>query len=271
LLRGLRGATDVVIALLLIAVLAWCGLLFWGAYSQHRIAILLNREALAELETSISAQLQGPPYAQTAIIEEALVKLQGAQRDLFDGSSMSFLFQFLSLLLITVGAAILSITFRSYKKTREDADSAERELITTRTHLARYLQGHDNTTLLSVKLAWIHVLGRLYPLFEGSEREELRIMLADLHSDVSRHVADAWRDGAGFDERLFIELILDAAMRSDIELKRLRDAADGPERTALSKILTASAGSLDRLRREGPELLKRSKVQWEAILGADAR
>jgi len=95
-------------------------------------------------------------------------------------------------------------------------------------------------------------------------------MLADLHSDVSRHLEDTWKDGAGLDEKLFIELVLDAAMRSDIDVKRLRDVAVGHERVALSGILDVSAESLERLRREGPELLRRSNVQWSAILGTDA-
>jgi len=108
-MRAFRWVVDILFFSLFVALLLWCAFLLWGAFSQHRICILLNARVLEEIRTDIASQAKGVPAPRKAVTDAQIKRLQDAQKDLFNANSLSFHLQFAVLILITIG---VTCTFR---------------------------------------------------------------------------------------------------------------------------------------------------------------
>jgi hypothetical protein len=254
---------NVIIILLLASVLLWSVFLFWGAYSQHRISIILSENVLEEIRTNIVNQTSG--INTNEIIpktKEAIEKLQSAQKELFDTNTISFIFQFLTLLLVTIGGGVIGLMYNAFTKKQVEAAGLQKQHLRTKKHMARFIKGRNNTLILAVKSAWLHTLGQLYLLSQGNQREALRIMMIDYQSDILRQLEDDLKENDGFEERLFDDIILDAAMKTNLDLKVIKEQVQGVEHDAIERVLQISSQSLDILRDNGRKFVERYKTQW---------
>lgn len=267
-MKAFRIVLDILIFLLLVAVLVWCAFLFWGAYSQHRISILVNKSVLKEIQTDIVNQVKGTQVPlDPNMTDENIKRLKEAQRELFDTNTMSFLFQFVTLVLVTIGVAVLGLMYGAYRRTREEAEKVLKRHDEIQKLMARFVKGRNSTIILAVQFSRLHVFGQMYLLCEWRQREDLRIMMSDHMKDVLRYLEEALQEGEGLEERLFVDIAFDAALKNNLELKRIRDGVQGFEKDAIQRILDMSTECLEILRENGGELVSRFNAQWKEITG----
>lgn len=282
-MKAFRIAMDILIFLLLVAVLAWCVFLFWGAYSQHRISILVNRNVLKEIQTGIVNQVKGAGISLTDeeikrlkqvqvsldpnVTNKGIQNLKEAQEDLFDTNTMSFLFQFTTLLLVTIGIAIIGLMYGLLRRTQEEAAQAQEKYTRITQQMTRFVKGRSSTIIMAVQLSRLHTFCQMYLLCGEKQRDELRVMMYDYHQDILRQLEAALKVGEGLEEAIFVGIALDAAIKNNFELKRIRDTVEGFEKDAIKRILDMSTQCLELLRENGTELVNRFNSQWKEIAG----
>lgn len=285
-MRKQRNIIDVLIALLLAAVLIWCAFLFWGAYSQHRLAVLLNESVLAEIKDNIKNQVKGVPPVLNPKTKEEIAKLEKAQNDLFDTNTISFLFQSVTLLLITISAAVLWLMyrrFRSAEKEMEDAqrkhveilgsmkeevEKAQRERKGIQRVFSSFVVGRNTSVVLGVEYCLLYTLSCLFEAATGNRREALRMMIADYQGEIERNLEDAVREKEGLEHLLF-EIALDMADQVDRTLRRISSPVKGDEKTIIENIIAGNARCRRILRDNGKDFENRYEDQWSKMKGED--
>lgn len=267
-MKAFRVVMDVLIFLLLATVLIWCVFLFWGAYSGHRISVLVNMRALNQIRTDILNQVKGTKVPlDPNVTDKEIQRLKEAQEDLFDTNTMSFLFQFVTLLLVTIGVAVLGLMYREFRRSQEEAVKAQDKYTRIKRQMSRFVKGRSSTIILGIQFSRLHMFAKMYLLCKKKQREELRVMMCDYHQDILRQIEDALREGEGLEEGLFVGIALDAAVKNNFELKIIRDAVHGFERDSIQNILEMSTECLENLRENGAELVSRFNAQWKEITG----
>jgi len=262
----MRTIIDVLIALLLAAVLLWCGFLFWGAYSQHRLAILVNGSVLNEMKDAIANQTSGVSTDLTARCTQEIDRLKEAQEQLFDANTISFIFQFVSLLLITVGASVLAFMYSHYRREQERAENAEKAAKEAVRALPLFIKGRNTTAVLASKYCLLYTLSQFFRTINKKERETVLIIMMDYQGDIQRHLEDALREKEGLEPELH-EVVLDMADRVKRTLFELINTTKGAERAFIKRMHHTSSLCRDILWANGREFVDRYKKQWTKIRG----
>ena len=175
-MKAFRVVMDILIFLLLAAVLVWCAFLFWGAYSGHRISILVNKRVLNQIQTDIVNQVKGTGgRLDPNMTDKGIQGLKEAQQDLFDTNTTSFLFQFVTLVLVTIGVGILGYMYGIYRRAQEEAAKAQEKYAGIRQHMARLVKGRSSMVVLAVQFSRLHMFGMMYLSGDQRQREDLRI------------------------------------------------------------------------------------------------
>jgi hypothetical protein len=91
--------------------------------------------------------------------------------------------------------------------------------------------------------------------------------MADYLNDAFRHLKDALEEGNGFEEGLFIDVLLEAATEFNVELKTIRKEVEEPERNLLGYVFDLSSRCLNILRENGVELVNRFNAQCKEMAG----
>jgi len=269
-MKVFRIVMDTVFFALLVAALVWCAFLFTGAYSQHRLCILFNEAVLKEIQTNLLDQAREDVLPNTRVITAREInQLKQAQKELFDCNTISLLFQFITLLLLTMGSAVVGLMYGAYRRTEEAASSSQEKYRKIEAILARFVSGRNSSVLLAVKYAWLHMLGEVLPLTSGSQREGIRVMMTDYQQDILNEIEEAFRSGDGLEEGLFVNVTLDAAIKTKQQVRTLRNGSTGFERDALDRLLEMSSQCLERLNENGNEFVRRFNEQWQVITGEE--
>ncbi len=270
-MRVFTTLTDVLVLLMLVGVLLWCALLFTGAYSSHRNTVLLSESVLKAVREDVAQQLSGEDPELGSVAEEQLSRLEDAQKQLLDASTLSFLHQFFTVLLPTVGVALLHSINRSLRKARDAAADAEERHAGIQKHFARFVHGRNRTALLAAQCVRLHALVEIYASCEEGRRQPLRIMISDYLMDTSRQLEAVLRGGKGLEEDLFVNVAYGAVDRVHMELCRIQaEATNEAERRPLGRLVAMSAECLSALRQNGRRLIDTFNTQWAEITG-DAR
>lgn len=169
-----------------------------------------------------------------------------------------FFYNFLFPFLACTSTVFVIIAFYARRLLRYQ-DSEERSL----RRLARIAR--SRTVVLAMQFSRLHTAGQVYLLSKGRQRETLRVRMLDYATDALRHLEDALREGDGFEEGLFIDVMLESATEFDGQLRAVQDEAEGWERSFLAPILDASSRCLQILRENGVELVNRFDAQWKEI------
>ena len=262
----MRTVIDILVALLLGAVLLWCAFLLLGAYSQHRLAILVNADVLKEMKEAIEAQAAGATPALKTKTTQEIERLQDAQERLFDANTISFIFQFVSLLILTIGVAVLGLMYSHYRQEQERATKAEkatRDLIRV---LPSFISGRNTTAVIACKYCLLYALCLLFQRTSKTAREPLLVAMGDYQGDIQRHLEDAIREKEGL-EPLLHEVILDMADRVKHMLLNIAGTVSGPEKMSADRVLARSSACRDLIWDNGEEFMNRYKGQWEKING----
>ena len=169
-----------------------------------------------------------------------------------------FFYNFLFPFLASTSAVFVIISFYArrvlqYKETKEKS-------MRRMTCIAR-----SRPVVLAMQFSRLHTAGQMYLLSKGGQREKLRIRMLDYVTDALRHLEDAIREGDGFEEGLFIDVMLDSAIEFDVLLRAVQDKVQGSERNFLAHILDVSSRCLQILRENGIELVNRFDAQWKEI------
>ena len=261
---------DLLVLLVLISVLLWSAFLFWGAYSQHRISILLNEKVLCEIKTNICKQMQEMKAVPDTLtlnpkLNYEIEQLRSAQKDLFDANTISFIFQFITLFLVTVGVAILAYMQHTFREAQEKDEKLQEKYRSIHADMASFIKGRNTTVLLAVKYSWLHTLCQIFVITQGRQRDALRTMMIDYQTDIQRQLEDAKQKDEGFEEELFTGIILDAALNTNNDLKIIKDSIKGFELDAIKELLTSNTQSLKILQKNGVEFTERYKNQSQKI------
>lgn len=261
-----RNAIDILIALLLVAVLVWCVLLAWGAYSQHRISLLISASVLAEMQAAIQNQTTGVTPDLAAKNTQEIARLQEAQDKLFDANSMSFIYQFVTLIILTIGTSVLALMYNQYRREQERADKAEKVRVEIVSTLAPFASGQNTSIVVASEYCLLYTLCRLHGATSGPERDSSLVMMADYQNDILRHLEDALREKEGLEPKLH-EVILDMAERVKRMLPTIKDAAGGNEKASVERVLVANQKCYDILWNSGEEFRKSYKDYLQKLAG----
>jgi len=235
----MRRGTDILITALLAVVLVWCGLLFLGAFSQHRLTSLLNCKVLSEIKASIQDQAKGAAWTPDPKALQEIERLEKAQKELLDSNTVSFLFTFITLFLLTIGSGILGLMHRQYRRAQERAEKAEARIGDAWRALPLFMKGVHTAVVVATKYVLGFTLSRFYDSADIQRREDLCILMSDYLSDIRRHLKEAVQEKEGLEPQLH-GLAMDMAERVDLELREIAQAAQPAERASMEQILTAS-------------------------------
>ena len=265
-MRKLRSFIDLLVALLLAAVLLWCAFLFWGAYSQHRLALLLNESVLAEIKVNIENQVKGVCPVLNPKTKEEIAELEKAQDHLFDTNTVSFLFQFVTLLLVTVGVALLGLMYRRFRVAKEELDKAERQRREIQGVLSSFVDERNNSFVLGIEYPFLYTLSCLFETATGDRREALRMMMADYQGEIERNLELAVREKEGVEPPVF-EMALDMADQVARILSAVCSTASGEEKTLVERIIAGNAKCRRILRDNGKNFTDRYEEQRSKLHG----
>jgi len=176
-----------------------------------------------------------------------------------------FLYNFLFPFLACTSAAFVIIAFYS-RRVLQYHESRER-------NLRRMVSiTRSRTIVLAMQFSRLHTLGQMYLISKGRQRENLRIRMLDYLSDALRHLKDALREGDGFEEGLFIDVVLESATEFNVELKAIQEECkDLEESSFFEHVLGLSSQCLGMLRENGEELVGRFNEQWLEIKGKNEK
>ena len=267
-MRKLRSVIDVLVGLLFAAVLLCCVFLFWGAYSQHRLALLLNESVLAEIKVNIENQVKGVPPVLNPKTKEEIANLEKAQNYLFDANTVSFLFQFVTLLLVTIGVAVLALIYGRFRAAEEEVEKAQRERKEIQRVFSSFVVGRNTSVVLGVEYCLLYTLSCLFEIATGTRREALRMMIADYQGEIERNLEDAVREKEGLEHLLF-KIALDMADQVHRTLRRVSGPATGVEKTLIDGIIAGNARCRRILRDNGKDFEDRYEDQWSKMKGED--
>lgn len=125
----------------------------------------------------------------------------------------------------------------------------------------------SRTFVLAMQFSRLQTFGIMYLSGNKRQRDDLLPKMSDYLKDTSRHLEDALQEGDGFEEGLFLDIVLEAATEFNRVLLEIRDQVDGFERTVFEQIVHMSSEGLKILQENGNELVKRFNSQLEEITG----
>jgi hypothetical protein len=261
-----RDVIDILIVITFVALLLWIGMLAWGAYSQHSISLLINASVLADMKAAIQSQVTGVTPDLKAKTSQEIARLQDAQEKLFDANTASFNYQFVTLIILTIGTSILALIYNQYRREEERADKAEEARKEILSSLAPFVAGQDSCVIVSSKYSMLYMLCYLYSIPSGLKSESSRIMMADYQTDILKRLEDALQEKEGFEPLLF-KVILDMAERVNRIMFDIRNAAEGAERDFMERVLIDCQKCYDILWTNGKVFKERYDDYWLKMTG----
>jgi len=283
---AIRNVIDILIALVLVVVLLWCGVLAWGAYSQHRLALLVNASVLMEMKDAIQNQTTGTTLDLAAKSAQEIARLQEAQEKLFDANSVSFIYQFVTLIILTISVSLLAIMYKEHRREQEYLDriekeyrgeqerwhecldKAEKERMDIFSALAPFAAGQNTCVVVATKYCLLYTLCCLYKVISDPERNSLLIMIADYQNDILRHLEDALREKEGL-APLWHEVILDMSERIKYMLINIRGAVEDVDRALAERVFAASLECYNILWDYGKEFNGNYNDYWRKLTGKE--
>ena len=163
----IRNVIDILIAIVLVALVLWIGALAWGAYSQHSISLLINASVLKEMKDAIQNQTIGVTPDLKAKTTQEIARLQEAQDKLFDANTASFNYQFVTLIILTIGTSVLALMYNQYRREQERADKAEEARKELFSNLAPFAAGQNICVVVASKYCMLYTLCCLYGATSG--------------------------------------------------------------------------------------------------------
>jgi hypothetical protein len=231
-----RIVIDILITLVLISLALWIGLIAWGAYSQHNISLLINASVLQAMKDNIQSQLAGTNPILAVQTTQEITRLQEAQDKLFDVNTVSFIYQFVTLIILTIGTSVLALMYNQYRREQEHANQAERARTELLENLLPFAAGQNVSIIIASKYFLLYTLCRLFKVTNDIERESSLLVISDYQNDIHKHLESALREKEGF-ELLWHEVILDIAAQVQRMLVDIKEKATINEKTLVDRIL----------------------------------
>ena len=254
--QWLAQAVDAAIYLLLVLVLLMAACLFCAAFGQHREAVCESERLLGKLVVEVESKT----CSLRPSVESCIDKLRVVEEELFDANTVSFLFQFMTLVLVTVGAAILKRMLDAQKCLDEAAQAWQRDAIEQRNRVNRtaqewreqfgkvapFFSGVGGTLYLASKSVLLHALASSLAATRKAHRSDLIRSIHYCLSDVMHEFESAEESGYGFEPKTLLKIVKDHLRFTSEIIEDLRDSAKLEREKAPYEDLLRACGECER-------------------------
>jgi hypothetical protein len=277
-----RNIFDLLIIVILLAVIFFIAWLGMGAYSQHRIALLVNNKVYVEMLAAIREQacastLQNSPSITpnpAPITKDELMKLQEAQDDLFDTNTVSFLYQFVTLIILTVGMSVLGLMYRNYRQEQERGIKAEEEKKAILSSVAPIMSGKMTGDLIASKLNLIYTICRLSLLTQDKdatkdrERSASLLLVEHYQDEIYDQLENALENKKGI-EPAWQKVIIDLGERVGNILKEILETGKNEEKRFFEQLFEKNEQCIQFLWKNAKELEEYHVEHWKKLTKED--
>jgi len=264
----MRTIIDILMALVLVFVLLWCGLLAWNAYCHHRDTLYQNERALEALKKNMNIHNKKHCSKLKEKNNIEIDRLQIAQEKLFDANSVSFNFQFVTLIIFTLGISAFTWFYSMYRREQERAENLEQERAKTIGALAPFAAGQNIGAIIASKYSLQYTLCRIYRETSGKERDSSLYLISDFQNDIFRHLEFVIREKEGL-EPVWHEMILDLADRVERVLLEIKNEVDENVKSLIDRILLVCSKSTEILWDYGEKFEERYIEYWRMLTGEE--
>ena len=290
---------DVALALTIIGVLGWCAWLGGCAYLQHKSALDLNAQVLEDMKKSVN-RIKVPSTCDANTVatqidklkaktESEIACLQLIEEKLFDSNTVSFHYQIVILVVITLGTGTLGIMYNALRRQQAKYDEAmkKQEGFVTEAQkreknaqdrsekllarLAPFVNNHNTGYIIATKVQFVYMLSRLYLETTGPYRDNSHRLIASYLDDIHQHLKEALRQKEGLEPRWLV-IILDMME----ETVRLIDDMVGQAKKEkifatgyINKIRSTCHEVYDYLYENDIELERVYKTDWKNLTGEE--
>jgi len=270
-----RTILDLLIAIALFLLLVWCVFLAWGAYCQHWAALQIDQKVLHEAVVTIKQHYEpvgcGTNSLNSTNFESMLHRLEITREKLLDANTLSFLYQFVTVIIMSISGAALGIMYNRLKEAAKSAREA-RDIAKGLTRIVQ--EGHALDFVLIAKFSIAYAACLLFlETGDGEDEQTCRGIdngkdeqvrrIAGYLEDVQTALEDVLREKRGINPdslQLLLELsgeVVSLAGRlpenlSALYVNRIRPAASACERI---------------LKDNGSALINDFNARWKKLTG----
>lgn len=295
----LSKVINIILSIAILVVLGWCSWLGLSAYNQHKSALNLNAQVLEDMKIAVQ-QIKVPSACNSDTVksqvdqiknktESEIGRLQLIEEKLFDSNTVSFQYQFVILIIITLGTGALGImyNFLMRQQVKYDASMKKQEEFVTQAQereknaqergekllasLAPFVDNHNTGYIIATKIQFVYTLCRLYLETNGPYRNDSHRLIASYLDDIYQHLNEALEQKEGLEPRWLVIILdmLEETVRlvEDITVQVKKDGTLAPE--YINRIRRTCQEVSDFLHDNDMEFENFYKNDWKDLTGKE--